>query len=162
MGGTKRLLEEMQERGWTTAGDGHVCPDCVEDEALADYLAGHAVETRCDYCGRSSDEPIAVPVDELVGVIHDGLASEYGDANDEGVPYESREGGWQGAVYDTYDLLSDTIWHPQLLDDVAGAMADKAWVQRDYWRLRPHTALSFGWEQFRKVVTHRHRFLSVG
>lgn len=146
MGGMKRLWEDMQERGWTTAGDGYVCPECAE-------------ELRCDYCGRSSDVPIAAPVDELVDVVHDGLASEYGDANEEGVPYESREGGWQGEVQDTYDLLWGTLTHEQLLADVSGAMADTIWVQRDYWRLRPHEALALGWESFRRVVTHRNRFL---
>jgi hypothetical protein len=159
MGGMKRLLEDMEERGWTTAGDGYVCPDCVDDDALAAHLATHAEKTRCDYCGRSSDEPIAAPVDELVAVVHDGLASEYGDANEEGVPYESREGGWQGEVEHAYDLLWGTLTHERLLADVSGAMADTAWVQRDYWRLPRHQALAFGWESFRDVVTHRHRFL---
>lgn len=155
----KRLLEEMQERGWTTAGDGFVCPDCVDDDALAEHLAAHAEAFRCDYCERSSDAPIAAPVDELVAVIHAGLASEYGDANEEGLPYESREGGWQGEVQDAYDLLWGTLTDERLLADVSGAMADTIWVQRDYWRLRPHQALAFGWERFCDVVTHRHRFL---
>lgn len=159
MGGMKRLWEDMQERGWTTAGNGYVCAECVEDEALAAHLAANAEELRCDYCGRSSDVPIAAPVDELVSVVHDGLASEYGDANEEGVPYESREGGWQGDVQATYDHLWGTLTHERLLADVSHAMADTAWVQRDYWRLRPHQALAFGWQSFRRIVTHRHRFL---
>ncbi len=155
----KRLLADMEERGWTTAGDGYVCPGCVEDYALAAHIAAHAEELRCDYCGSSSDVPIAAPVDELVAVVHDGLASEYGDANEEGVPYESREGGWQTEIYHAYDLLWGVLSHERLLGDVADAMADTAWVQRDFWRLRRHEALAFGWESFRNVVTHRNRFL---
>lgn len=159
VGGMKRLLEEMQERGWTTAGDGHVCAECVEDYALAEHIAAHAVEPSCDYCGRSGGEPIAAPVDELVAQVHDGLASEYGDVNDEGVPFESREGGWQAETHDTYDLLWGVLLSERLLADVSGAMADTAWVQRDFWRLRPHEAWRLAWESFRATVMHRHRFL---
>lgn len=57
----KRLLEQMHERGWTTAGGGFVCAGCVDDYALAAHITAGAVETRCDYCDRVGDEPIAVP-----------------------------------------------------------------------------------------------------
>lgn len=38
-------------------------------------------------------------------------------------------------------------------------MSDIAWVQRDFWRLRPHAAWQLAWNSFRATVMHRHRFL---
>lgn len=161
MGGAKRWMEEQQERGWWSIGEKYACQDCVEDEALVAYVSEHAVTNRCEYCGQESDQPIAAPVDGITEVVHSGLSVDHNNIDHEGVPYETREGGWQADALDTSDLLFDEgpISHPGLFDDLVSSMSDTLWVQRDYWRLRPSEALSYEWDRFRDRVMHHRRFL---
>jgi len=58
--------------------DKAVCPAHTEDEALAAFIAEHASLTYCDYCDVDGNEPIAVPLIELVEVITEAIGRYYG------------------------------------------------------------------------------------
>ncbi|HYF76873.1 MAG TPA: HEPN-associated N-terminal domain-containing protein [Symbiobacteriaceae bacterium] len=107
MGFMKHKLMEEQERGWASLGDKYVCDQCFDDYALTGFVQEHASSPKCDYCGRRSKrKPIAAPVDDVVEYIHQGVILDWGNPNDE-LPYETREGGFQGNVVDAYDLFQD-------------------------------------------------------
>jgi hypothetical protein len=106
MGYWKQKMMEEQERGWSSLGDKYVCSKCFEDYALANYVTENAKGFKCDYCGRRSrKKAIATPIDQVMELIDGGIRSEWAHPDDEGVPYESAEGGYQGKVLDTYDLV---------------------------------------------------------
>jgi hypothetical protein len=47
---------------------------------------------------------------EVIEIIVDGIRTEWGKPGDEGVGWNGREGGWQGArVLDAYDLIRDEL-----------------------------------------------------
>ena len=150
-------------RGWSLLGDKSACHNCIEDDALKSFVKATADQDHCDYCGRSAKKPIAVAVDDLVNHINDSLLSEYADPDDEGVIYESREGGYQGVeVFDTWDLLDEIIGNPlandDLLRDVATAF-NHYWCQKHFAQLKPEEALKYGWEEFTRTVNHSRRYL---
>jgi hypothetical protein len=158
MGGYKRQLEEEQERGWRSVGGKTVCDRHIEEDELADLVRATATETRCSYCDRSGDKPFAAELDVLIERIATSLPYEWGNADDEGVAWD---GGYAAETYDSWDLVADyyaLLNHGELIADVVRALPEHAWVQRDFYRLRPHERLVFGWEHFGAIVKHRRRY----
>jgi hypothetical protein len=152
---TKRLMEEADERGWRSGPDRHVCAEHVEDDALARLIIESASTEPCSYCGREG----GAPLDVLIERIGTSLPAEWGNADDEGVGWE---GGYVGKTYDTYELITEAGDPPlndsELIADVVGALPEQAWAQRDFYRLRPHERMRYGWEEFGETVKHHHRY----
>lgn len=85
-----------------------VCPDHTDDYALKKFIEMSAVATSCDYCERGADEPIACSVHDLIEFIDQGIRHEWDHADDEGLPYETAEGGYQLATPLTnYELVDE-------------------------------------------------------
>jgi hypothetical protein len=149
---------KMTERA-ESAGDKYVCKDCFSDRAIQEFIENQAVARHCDYCGKSSSKEIAVPVDEVVLLILEGIESEWGNADDEGVPYESAEGGYQWPTVDTQDLLDYEIYleieNEDLKDDICRALPDYNWHKKE--SQGPELPL-YSWRYFSNLVKHRTRF----
>ncbi len=110
MGYWKQKMIEEQDRGWSSLGGKCVCAKCFEDPFLSAFVSENAVEHKCDYCGRKSrKKPIAVEIDNVMEVINEGIRSEWGHPDNEGVAYETREGGYQGEVLNTYELIHEKL-----------------------------------------------------
>jgi hypothetical protein len=78
------------------------------------------------------------------------------------LPYETREGGYQGVFYDGHELILDLasyIGEDDLVEDVAMAFAGSAWCDKDYFTLKEDEQLQFGWEAFVEQVLHHTRYL---
>ena len=117
----------------------NVCADCFSDEFLQRLIRKNATASRCDYCGTTAEELtgdkdalIAAPFESVMGPIEDGLSWGWNSADDEGIPYESAEGGYQAQIYDTYDLVQDFVSpnDDALLDEIVNALPDQPWVER--------------------------------
>jgi hypothetical protein len=91
----------------------------------------------------------------------EGIRSEYGNANDEGVPWEGREGGWQ--VFEPIDSLDlfgslDITRNDDLLSDLVDSCSEIEWVERDPFALRDDQRFSIGWRDFQDFVMHESRY----
>jgi len=166
MGYMKNLMIQQESQGWSFIGDKYVCPKCIDDYALARFIRANAVKKTCDYCGRrSKTRPIAAPVDNVMTEISAGIRSEWRHPDSVGVPYESAEGGYQGNVIDTYDLINDKLWdvftNEDLRQDIIGSFDAQGamWCDRHFWTLPPQKALRYGWEEFTKLVKHHIRYV---
>ncbi len=82
-----------------------VCAKCFSDEALQDFVSGIATSKKCDFCGRTSSKKIAAPFEEVSQRIAECIARHYDDPGNAGMSYVSREGGYQGITYETYDIF---------------------------------------------------------
>jgi hypothetical protein len=155
----KDRMEQQDAQGWSFS-EGWVCEACVNDYALKSQIASAAEgDIECTFCGSSP----AADLDVLLEAFMDGIWSEYGDANDEGVMYESREGGylWH-KKWDTYDLLDDywdVLTGEGLLDAVKASIHDRVWVERNFAWPRKDEALSASWERFCHAVKHETRYV---
>lgn len=164
MGGAKAAWLEAQERGWDSVDGKYVCAECFEDEAIKAVISQNAEERECSYCGRSSkSKPIAASMNCVMEEIYFGIRQEWGDPDNEGVPWESAEGGYQGNVIDSWDLLREElelgIANEDLFHDLYHSIAHRQWCQRDFWRLLPQKELAFDWRRFRDLVKHESRFV---
>jgi len=137
--------------------DKYVCGECFEDECVKNFIAGNAVSRRCSYCDRESDQENCAEISDVAEFIQDGLESEF-DYAVNCLPFESREGGYQGVTYETYELLTDHaelgFENEALLQDLLGLLPDDLWCDQDPFRLPPDEELRFDWGRFSELVKH--------
>jgi uncharacterized protein (DUF983 family) len=55
------MASDLQEK--------YVCPDCINDYAIQEFIRSIATENTCSYCGKSSDQEIAASLDEVVDFV---------------------------------------------------------------------------------------------
>jgi hypothetical protein len=159
---------EQEGRGWWSVPGKYVCADCFDEEYLKRVVRDNAAVSTCSYCGLTGEEVtgeegalIAAPLDSVMEVIAEGLQSEWNNADDEGIPFESAEGGYQARTLDSYDLVWEYACpsNEALAQDIADGLPDQAWVKRHYWSLSWSQALWYGWENFCRVVKHENRYM---
>lgn len=160
MGSAKRMMEEEEGRGWASI-DKRVCSDCLKDEDLQKVISSCAEDEPCSYCEKSP----SAPVNTLMEAIEEGIRSEWQDANNAGLYWDGRDGGWQGVdVTDTYDLFHDVFdvfESDELRDDIVDAYSRYVgeWVPHAFWRIPDDEVLANGWEAFAAMVKHETRFV---
>lgn len=159
MGLMKDLWQHQMEAGYShMPGEKYVCTGCISDPHLREDIEGELDEDgRCTYCGSSPATDLTVVLDSVAEYLH----TEYADPVHE-LPYESREGGYQGVVYQSDEVLDELgEWTESdgLLADVAEAFAGSAWCQKHYFSLKEDEKLQSGWESFVTQVKHRTRYL---
>ena len=105
-------------------------------------MAAASADEVCDFCAASP----AADMDILLELFVAGLKSEYGDADNEGVYYDGREGGYQWhQTRTTADLVYDyaeVLIGPGLVDAVAAAMPERTWVEISFAGPRRDEALT--------------------
>ncbi|MBP0624019.1 HEPN-associated N-terminal domain-containing protein [Cupriavidus consociatus] len=160
MGRAKELALREEEQGYYS-NNTHVCTRCVEDYALRDFIRKTgSTDHQCSYCSPRSRGKTSIPFDSLVERIIEGIETEWGEPNNEGVAWDD---GWVGDVYDSYDLLNDELdigfASDKLREDVQYSLSDGQWCQKNFYELEPHQALSAGWQDFTNVVKHESRYV---
>ncbi len=168
MGQYKHLLDRQAAYGFTTFSNNSVCGNCMMDESIKKYIEEHACSTICDYCGYEDDEEeyIAADMDDVMEFIIDAIKLEWGNPDDEGVGYDSKEGGYLGAeIYDGWDfaeyILCDeaNIENEILINDIKDKLLDTTWCKVDPYRLPDDELLFFTWKTFSEQVKHKTRYV---
>jgi hypothetical protein len=159
MGFAKAMMMDQWEQGWSFTSQ-HVCAGCVDDPALRSALeAASDAEEVCDFCGAEPAAALDVLLDHFVR----GLRIEYGDAGNEGVYYDGREGGYQWhRTWDTPDLIDDfghVLTGPGLVDAVSDTMHNRVWVEVAFAGPRRDEALSASWDRFCYAVQYETRYV---
>jgi hypothetical protein len=159
MGHFKRWLEERQERGWDSL-EKAICPGCLSDSALKALAEDNLDEDTCDYCGRQGDN-VSCDTDVVMTRIGEGFAEEFTDPI-EVLYYDSGEGGYQGDVFDTDDVIAridETIGVDAFVADVIVAFGAKAWCDREPYVTPRHESLLYSWDKFADLVKYESRYL---
>lgn len=160
MGQTKRMLEEAMDRGFAVDESIVVCSDCFDDEALQVFIRSLRGTTPCTYCGKVAGGTCTL-AELLIHAMY-CIRTEWGHPVEEGLPYETREGGWQGEVIDTWELL-DTVGlyalNEDLQKEINSALQDDEWCERDPFSLKRDRMLFYGWKGFSKFVMHEARYV---
>lgn len=158
MGITKRLWEEAMERGYSVPDANYVCASCVSNILLKEALKAEALDdVACDYCESMG----AAPIEVLLNEISDAAFAGFTDAANE-LPYESREGGYQGQIWESWEILEMIDgWteNERLVEDVAVAFSDVPWCKVNHLSLDAEQTLRYGWNDFTAQIKHRTRYL---
>jgi len=164
MGLAKAQMMEEDDRGWRSAGDDtYVCSACMDDYALKEFVEQNAEFFECSYCDHESTDgnPISVSLDQVLALIMESIHTEWSHPAAE-LPYETREGGWQGRVIDTRELLAEIeidIENEELIQDICDLVICNEWCKRHYYSLSEDQKLSASWGQFTRIVKHEIRYL---
>lgn len=139
----------------------YVCADCFADAGLRSLIDQNAQSKRCSYCRRESPIAIAAPIICIFIHLNESLQREY-DLAANRLPYESREGGYFGETWDTFDLLSNLLTLPNddgtLLVALCDGLGDRTWCRRHPFSLSAHERLTMSWDAFCQLVKHSLRF----
>jgi len=161
MGRAKEEWTRQCELGYSSVGEKFVCPECFEDYAIRAFIEAHASSEVCSYCGKNDDQPIAAHMDDVLPFLAEGINFEWNMPEAE-LPYETREGGWQGQVYDGQELI-ETIDirtnSDDLFEDICDSFDEQLWCQRDYFGTRDEDALRYGWKGFCEQIKHQSRYV---
>jgi RES domain-containing protein len=161
VGLAKHELIEEQERGWSAPDDKFVCPECVDDAYLREFILNHVADTTCSYCGRTENEDIAAPLEELMRPIAGAVGYHYNDPTDAGVPWD--EGEFAIEPKSTEDVLMSLPLecHDDLFEDIARCFMNDAWVRSagGHWSSsHEHEVFGDSWNSFVWTVRHGTRF----
>lgn len=158
MGGIKRMMEEEMERGFSLVQDMYICARCVEDDGLRTIVRKNWARGVCSYCDKTRR---VADMNHVIEHVFNSFALEWGDPANEGLAHETREGGWQGNVSDTWELVYDhgPDCSEEVLDTIAGAIHHMAWCKRDPYSQPIDRTLVYGWQNFSKFIIHTARFV---
>lgn len=139
-----------------------LCVRCFDDDDLKDFIRGYDTKGRCSFC-HARNVAIA-PLVEMADHLHGFMEENYSKAAED-LPYESREGGYQGSTFSTWEVLIEQIGVPlrgagevELGDALADAIGDDVWCEFDWTALDLDASLRYSWDQFCETVKHRRRF----
>jgi len=161
MGRAKEWIIEQEERGYYEL-DGNVCAECFSDPVIQKHISENVVSNVCDYCNKSSKENIATPLDDVMEVIMKGIKFEWNSPDDEGIAYETKEGGYQANLTDTYDLVYDHYElseNEKVLEAILNSIQNSQWVPKDFYIGSEDMRYKWAWEEFCKEVIHKKRFM---
>lgn len=140
-----------------------VCADCFGDKHIKAFIEDAANSTECDFCGRESDaRNIAAPLDEVVELILEAVDREYQRAV-EVLSYESAEGGYQGAYWDSRDMVERIgLDLPNddgtLFEILVDCLGDQPWCDRNPYSLSEDEFLTFSWQRFSEFIRYTRRY----
>ncbi|WP_406841832.1 HEPN-associated N-terminal domain-containing protein (plasmid) [Streptomyces sp. AHU1] len=116
-------------------------------------------DKECSFCGESP----AAELDILTEAFVEGLKTEYGNADDEGVPYDSGEGGYHVATtWDTWDLVNeyyDAFANDAVREAVCEAIGDQTWTETNWQLLRYNDQLTSSWQSFCEQIQYKTRYV---
>ncbi|MCG8396110.1 RES domain-containing protein [Bacillus atrophaeus] len=168
MGIQDRLLDRQSVYGFTTFGDKYVCGDCINESFLQKLIEENADSNFCSYCDATNEEgfSIAADIDDVMEYIIDHLKYEWGNPDDEGVGYDSREGGYLGvSIYDGWDFVEEIlcpeaeIENEYLMKDIKNQLIDTMWCEIDPYGTSEEEELYFSWRTFSNLVKHETRYV---
>ncbi|TWI44738.1 hypothetical protein IQ22_04687 [Pseudomonas duriflava] len=137
------------ERGYSLVDDAYARAGCYQEAGVKKLIKRNSVLGKCSYCGRKKK---VCPLNDVTEHIAGCIRLEWGDPSNKGLPWESREDGWQfGNVYDTWDLLHDlelVCESEKLTDDIIGAFHQSEWCRVNPYSLSSDRTLLYGWKNF--------------
>ena len=152
--------KHMMEQGYSSDIGSYICPDCIQEDGIKEFIIENSTTSvsTCSYCNDTNSK--TCNMDLVVGYIHDCLVTEWTDPAEE-LPFESAEGGFQGNVIDTHDLLYHAGINTDdesIIEDISESIHQSHWTKSDYFSLQPDQTLSYGWKSFCLIVLSKSRY----
>lgn len=140
-----------------------VCAMCFGDRYIQAFIEEAADSYECEFCGRKSrTRSIAAPLDDVVDFILEAINREYQHAV-EVLGWDGAEGGYQGAHFDSYDLIEQIGLDlqnddGQLFEILAKCLGSEPWCDRNPYSQRQDEWLVSSWKRFCEHLKYRRRY----
>ena len=143
----------------------HVCADCFEDAGIRDFIELNSMDARCKFCFSTQDSVAVASLHDVVEHIESSLLYEWDNA-DNWLPYESREGGYQGYWVDTEELLrfetelelSEDVDN-ELMKQIVDLISDYAWCEENPLGINDKNRFEISWENFCDTSKCKNRYV---
>ncbi len=150
----------MMEQGYDSDIGASICPDCIKEDGIKAFIIENSTTTTstCSYCNNTNVKICNMGL--VVGYIHECMIKEWSDPANV-LPYETAEGGYQGEVLDTHDLLWQlgvNVDYETILDDITNSIEQSHWSKTSYFSLAPDQTLTYGWNSFCQFVMSKSRY----
>jgi len=144
-----------------------VCVRCFDDDDLQDFIRAFETKGRCSFC--HARNVLIASLSDMADHLRGFMDENYSKAAND-LPYESREGGYQGgSIYSTWEVLIEEIGLPlrgdgevELGEALADAIGDDVWCDYDWTALDLDESLQYSWDRFCETVKHHRRFFFQG
>jgi hypothetical protein len=147
------------------AEDLSVCDRCFGDPDIKEFIKGSADSFLCNFCGRRGrTNVLAAPLVDVVEFIISAVEREYERAIN-ALGYESAEGGYLGAHWNSEELIDEIIGLEfpkdnggELRTTIAECLGDEPWCQRNPYSLPDEDRYIYSWDDFCNHVKHERRY----
>jgi hypothetical protein len=161
MGSSVEILEEINSKmEIEKQKNTFVCYKCIFDYYIDNFVKINSINKKCDFC---SSKCKSIDLFSLLELIRESIYYFYDDALNECVPYRSEDGGWQGEVFTTYELIREEIdpitENEKLLSVIIDSLPDLTWCKKGFHSLPINTGLIYSWNNFCEVVKHQIRYV---
>ena len=145
----KARMAEWEALGICEGNDGNICPECIGDPALAEFISNNATQGSCKYCGQERDRPFA----SRLSVVAEHMATI---VNEE---FQHVARGTEGLYHDGFEnlLLLEIEFKPTndcVRTDIASFFNKRIWGWKDTFSDR----LQCAWNRFCDKVRHSRRY----
>jgi hypothetical protein len=153
-------VKHMMEQGHDSDIGASICRDCIKEDGIKAFIIENSTTaiSTCSYCNNINVKTCNMGL--VVGYIHECIIKEWSDPANV-LPYESAEGGYQGEVLDTHDLLWQlgvNVDDETILDDITNSIEQSHWSKTSYFSLAPDQTLTYGWKSFCQFVISKSRY----
>ena len=151
------MIEQHNRGFFTTRHSNEVCQHCIDDPALAAFVAGHGPIEQCGFCGRT--DVLGSELGKLFHYMSECLHTEWDDPNN--------EVGWDHGFHDFIPIIdsNELLWeldsplgNEELHTEFVSAF-EHGWCQADPYRLEHAEMLLHSWHHFSSIVKNKKRFL---
>ena len=147
-----------QDQGWSFS-EQLICSRCVSDPYLKQFIQDAASVSPCTFCRRRG--PNSVPFDTLMEIIAGTIFEYYTHAVNE-AGWDSREGGYLGDTFDTWELIRDRFDEPSnreaVNDAIIESLGDETWCQLHMYSVDGVDRYIASWTDFCSTVKHKIRY----
>ena len=142
-----------------------ICDSCVRNSGIRAFIADQQTHGRCSFCQKTRKQGHVSKLADVLNFIWKRVEQDFEDPAN-ALPYENREGGYQGApIFTSRDLFTEHIeldlapdHHDAFIDALLDARENADWCQRDPFGLSLFEALHGSWDAFCEAVKWKTRF----
>ena len=146
-----------------------VCASCFQDPDIRNFIEKHKINNAvCSFCNEEPANDSVAFIEDVAEHIEICLYYEYDDAANH-LAYETREGGYIGQTWTTWELLEDVIGlelpnddDSQLISALIDLLPDFVWCDASGYNLNDQDLVRYSWAHFCEVVMHSRRFFFAG
>ena len=103
MSGVMEEVMRLEALGLNRVPDKNVCSNHFDDKPIKNFIRRTSSRGYCDYCDKSTS---VIALEDLMQFLMQAVANFYTDPGNF-MSYNGREGGYQGSVYESNEILQD-------------------------------------------------------
>ncbi len=138
------------------------CIHCFANVEIKSWIGRHAEPGFCEFCGNHTAQ--TVDTELFCEALLQCVYTQYSTPDEDGMSYNSREGGWMGETFDSdvpLDALCLETDDEARLSPIEAFLENHSWLwcDADHRNFNPEEQALSDWQQFCSLTKHRVRYV---